>query len=328
MNLVKILQMTTEQARTHLEAIRWPNGAVCPRCNGNNVLKLQGKSTRPGVYKCRDCRKNKVSPQFTVTVGTVFEDSHIPLNKWIGAFYLMCSSKKGVSANQLHRCLGVTYKSAWFMAHRVRFAMKTLPPFKTKLKGIVEVDETYIGGRQRKYEENNKFAVVALVERGGDVRTKCIDNVTAKTLRENILRQVDTSSILMTDQMHAYKKIGRLFKEHHAVNHSAGEYVRGNAYSNTAESFFALLKRGVYGTFHHVSGKHLFRYCDEFSFRWNNRKNTDGETTDIALKKAEGKRLSYRKYIRAEQTLKRSNLSNLNCETTQKQENQSIPPLS
>lgn len=298
MNLSQLTKLTEDEARDYLESIRWPEGPVCPRCGCMDVTKLAGKSTRPGVYKCKakGCRK-----PFTVTVNTIFERSHIKLREWVMTFHLMCSSKKGISAHQVHRSLGITYKSAWFMCHRIRHAMATGDFTRPKLDGTVEMDETYVGGKQRGVGKHrsgrgtpNKTPVVALVERDGSVRTVVMPRVTAKNIRKHLRDNAETSAILMTDQLLLYRKIGREQAEHHTVIHGKGEYVRGDAYTNTAESFFALLKRGIYGNFHHCSAKHLQKYCNEFSFRWDNRKTTDSERRDAALAGTEGKRLTYR----------------------------------
>ncbi len=290
MNLIDILQMSKEEARAYLEKLHWPNGPMCPRCNGQNVLLLKGKSTRPGLYKCRPC-----SRQFTVTVGTIFEDGHVPLNKWLGAFYLMCSSKKGMSANQLSRDLGVAYKTAWYMCHRIRLAMRSKSL--DKLKGVVEVDETYIGGKSSyKDRARKKTPVVALVQRGGRVKTSLMPQVTARNVEYYMSRNIDENSMVITDQAKWYKKPGKKFIMHKAVNHSKGEYVRGPIYTNTVESFFSLMKRGLYGTFHHVSVRHLTRYVEEFEFRWNNNGLKASEIMDVAIKGSEGRRLTFREH--------------------------------
>jgi len=298
MNLSEVTRMTEDEARDYLERIRWPDGPVCQHCGCMEVVKLQGKSTRPGVYKCKakGCRK-----QFTVTVGTIFERSHIKLREWVIAFHLMCSSKKGISAHQLHRSLGITYKSAWFMCHRIRHAMSTGDLARPKFKGTVEMDETYVGGKprmggvKRGRGAPNKTPVVILVQRNGGARAVVMPKVTAGNLRSHIRRNAETSATLMTDQLLLYRKIGReQTGGHHTVNHGRKEYVRGDIYTNTAESFFALLKRGIYGNFHHCGPKHLQRYCDEFAFRWDNRNVSDGVRRDTALSMADGKRLTYR----------------------------------
>jgi len=292
-----------ELARQFLEAQVWPNGPVCPHCgvigHGKNVhYKLQGKSNRPGLLKCYACRE-----PFTVTVGTVFERSHVPLNKWLMAVYLLCSSKKGMSAHQLHRTIGVSYKTAWFMAHRIREAMK---PGIINLMGgdgkVVEADEAYFGtapGQKKRvggYGHKNK--IVSLVERGGIVRSMHVATVTSKTLKPMLMNHVKPDTHLMTDEAPYYKAAGEYFAEHSKVNHSKGEYVRGKVTTNTVEGFFSILKRGLIGTYHHVSPAHLQRYCVEFDFRYNNRSKlgvTDAERAQIALKGIVGKRLTYRR---------------------------------
>lgn len=294
MNLIEISQMTEEGARKYFEGIRWPNGPVCPHCkNKERNRELLGKATRPGVYKCRSCRK-----QFTVTVGTVLHRSHISMKQWLITFHLMCSSKKGVSASQLQRELGLkTYPSAWFLAHRIRTAMKSNPA-SLPLTGIVEVDETYIGGKakrgSRRGRGTSKMPVVALISRDGRAYSKPVEHVNAKELKGAIRDMVKKSARIMTDEWKAYRGIGREFNGgHNTVNHGEGEYARGDVHVNNGESYFALLKRGVHGIFHHVSREHLGRYCDEFSFRWTCRKMSDGERTVEAIKGIEGKRLAY-----------------------------------
>lgn len=294
-NYIDISKFTEDDAREYLESVRWVNDRICPHCGFNTSYKLEPKkeSKRPvrkGVYKCKKCRK-----QFTVTVGTIFAESHIPLNKWLIAVHLMCSSKKGISANQLHRMLGITYKSAWFMAHRVRYAMEHIPL--DKLIGIVEVDETYIGGKhsgKRGRGSENKIPVVSLVQRDGTVRSKKFDNLTAKNLKNYIKENVDKSSIIVTDEFRSYNGLAKDFSKHYVVNHGRKEYVRGEAHTNTAEGYFSLLKRGVNGTFHHISKKHLQKYLAEFDFRYNLRKLKDGDITPLAVRGIEGKRLMYR----------------------------------
>jgi transposase-like protein len=260
------------------------------------ALKAKEGSTKPvrkGVYKCKDCRK-----QFTVTVGTIFEGSHIPLHKWLMAIHFLCASKKGMSSHQLHRLLGITYKSAWFMTHRIREAMRQ-EPLASKLTGTVEVDETYIGGKSDRPGRDNvqKTAVVALVERQGRVVAKPVERVTAKELKGAIHEHVAKEALIMTDELASYQGLDKEFSGHLTVNHSQKEYAWGPVSTNTVEGFFSLLKRGVNGTFHHVSKKHLGRYCDEFSFRWNHRGVTDGERAVAAIKATEGKRLYYKKPV-------------------------------
>jgi transposase-like protein len=296
LTLADVSSFTEDQARDYFESIRWPKGPDCAHCGSPRVTRLHGKSTRPGLLKCNDCRK-----PFTVTVGTILEDSHIPLRKWVIGFHMMCSSKKGYSAKQLQRNLGIaSYKSAWHMAHRIRYAMST-GPLAELLAGTVEVDETYVGGKPRRGDGKfhkrgrgtNKTPVVALVQRHGSVRTRVVNSVDATTLKAALQDNVSRDASILTDELQAYRRATKGSKGGHlTVNHSMGEYSRGGVNTNTAESFFALLKRGVYGTFHSVSKQHLRRYCDEFSFRWNSRDVTDGERTDTAIRGGEGKRLT------------------------------------
>jgi transposase-like protein len=300
MNLLELSALTDDQVREYLEKVRWPKGAVCAHCGSKNARKLEGKATRPGVYKCRECRK-----QFTVTVGTVMHRSHISLKHWILGFHLMAASKKGISAHQLHRMFGITYKSAWHMAHRIRHAMHE-EPLAQVLRGKVEVDETYVGGKaynlhaseRRKPRASggaDKIPVVALVERDGRVRSRVVANVGGRTLRGLVRETVRRDSTIITDQFGSYEGVGAFFKGgHESVNHSAGEYVRGDIHTNTVESYFAILKRGVTGVFHHVSREHMDKYLSEFAFRWNGRKMKDSERRDAAIRAAEGKRLTYR----------------------------------
>lgn len=289
----------SEKAREYLEALRWPHGPVCPHCGSTDAhYALQGKAHRPGVYKCKDCRE-----QFTVTVGTVFEASKVPLHKWMQAVYLLCSSKKGMSSHQLHRTIGVTYKTAWFMTHRIREAMTSgQGGLLGGNGGPVEVDETYWGNSYEKPETARGYAhkmkIVSLVERDGEKRSYHVANVTAASVRDILKKQVDEKARLMTDEAAVYTKVGQEFAEHGVVNHKSGEYSRGDVSTNTVESSFAVLKRGLYGTFHHVSEKHLQRYANEFDFRWNFRVKlgyTDSDRTNAALKGIEGKRLTYRR---------------------------------
>ena len=300
-NLTNPIFHDADAARAHLESIRWPNGPVCPHCGETeNVTRLKGKSTRPGVILCNTCEQ-----PFTVTVASVMERSKIPLTKWVLGFHLMAASKKGISSHQLHRMLGITYKSAWFLSMRIREAMGLAP--ETDDTGSmggegkkVESDETFVGGKKKNVHngkpEPKKTPVVALVERGGKLKAKCVPNVDARNIRD-VLKAVDKKTHLMTDDSLVYYWVGRDFTTHDAVNHSKDEYVRGEAHVNTAESFFALLKRGVYGNFHAVSEKHLQRYVNEAAFKWNNRSKfgiEDSERATNAIKGAQGKRLMYR----------------------------------
>jgi len=295
MTLADLGRLTEEQARGFLEALRWPSGPVCPHCGAlDRTTPLPENGTvRAGLYQCNDCRG-----QFTVTVGTIFEDSHIPLGKWVLAFGLMCASKKGISALQLQRNLGLgSYKSAWFMAHRIRYAMQ-VGPFPPKLRGTVEVDGTDVGARRKGKRGRgaaNKTRVLALVARSGQVRFRVITGTTGQELKGAIRESVRGDAPTMTDDLHSYWRIGEHFSGgHHTVGHGKKEYVRGDVHVNTAESFSALLKRGIHGTFNHVSKRHLGRYADDFSFRWNRRKVKDGARPVAALKTTEGKRLVYR----------------------------------
>jgi transposase-like protein len=291
-----------DAARQFVESKLWPNGPVCPHCGATKVYVLTAKPgsvkpVRAGVYKCAKCRK-----QFTVRIGTVFEDSHIPFAKWLMATHLMTSSKKGVSSHQISRALNISIQSAWFLTHRIRKAMEENPGGGL-LTGTVEVDETYVGGKPRKGEKPHKrergtkrTPVMVLVERDGKARTQRVDRVNAKELKGAIKAHVKRDSKIVTDEFLSYRGIGKEFDGGHSVvHHSSEQFVNEEGeHTNTAESFFALLKRGHYGIFHSLSKQHLFRYCNEFAFRWNNRKVTDGERMVEAIKGAEGKRLMYR----------------------------------
>ena len=289
-------------AYAKVESIIWPNGPVCVHCGETKrVNRMQGKATRPGLYKCYACRK-----QFRATVNTIFEASHIPLHNWLQAIYLMVSSKKGVSSNQLHRAMGITLKSAWFMSHRIREALKEthglVPP--TKLGGegeTIEADETYVGGKAKNRAYGPippKQSVMALVVRDGMVRSFHVPNVTANNLYPIIARHTHADSRFMTDESPVYEAIGTTFKGgYEVVNHSAKEYVRDDAYTNTVEGYFSILKRGVYGIYQHVSEAHLKRYLAEFDFRYSYRIKTgydDMARMDKALAGIVGKRLMYR----------------------------------
>jgi transposase-like protein len=327
MNLVDLAQhfSSEDKAREYLEKQRWPDGPICPHCGlvgeaykltltektPEEIAKLKkaGKrvqKTRKGLWKCAGCRE-----QFSVTVGTIFEDSHIPLHKWLLAIHLLCASKKGMSAHQLHRMLGVAYRSAWFMAHRIRYAM-TEEPLSSKLKGIIEVDETYIGGKLRtgsqavKLGERpkdrlpwtaNKAAVVSVLQRNGRVQSTHVERVTAENLRPIVDAMVDRSAHLMTDTSTVLASAGR-FHKHDRVNHTANEYVRYEdgvcITTNGVEGYFANLKRGLDGVYHHVGKHHLHRYLSEFDFRYNARTISDGERAELAIKGTKGKRLMLR----------------------------------
>jgi transposase-like protein len=296
LNFDKISKITENEAREYLEKIRWNAEIACVHCGSMNFYKLNPKPNskkpvRKVVYKCKDCKK-----QFTVTVGTIFEGSHIPLRTWLMAIALMCASKKGISAHQLHRMLGITYKSAWFMAHRIRYGM-TKDNIAEKLNGTVEADETYIGGKakgKRGRGAKNKIAVFTLIERNGDVRSQITEKVTAKNLKGIIKENVDINSIMITDEFPSYIGLEKRYKAHYVINHGQKEYVRGDVHTNTVEGYFSLLKRGINGIYHHVSKKHLNFYLKEFDFRYNLRKLNDEMRTDLAIGNFEGKRLYYR----------------------------------
>jgi len=311
LNLIKLAQeySDNDRARELLESLRWPDGAICPHCKNDGkqkaIYKLEPKqgSKRPGrkgLYKCGACRN-----QFTVTVGTIFEDSHIPIRKWLMAYFILCSAKKSISAHQMHRMLKTTYKTAWFMCHRIRYAMGSTYPIDRKLKGTVEIDETFVGGKgESRGILSRKTPVVALVERDVACRTRVVSNVTQKNIRATLAVHLDNRAVVNTDESAVYpamlKDAG--IERHEVVNHSKMEYARHNpdgsvAHVNSAESFFSLLKRGVHGSWHHVSREHLPKYADEFAFRWTHRKITDGERTVVALKATEGKRLTYQQVI-------------------------------
>lgn len=302
-NLTDPIFTNEDAARKHFEAIRWPNGPVCPHCKTEGqATELKGKSTRPGVYKCRACSK-----PFTATIGTVYERSHIPLHKWLLATHLLCSSKKGMSAHQLFRMLGFgSYRTAWFMAHRIREGMTDTSHKTTGGLGgankVVEVDESYIGGKAKNRahrEPAPKKAVLSLVERDGRVASFHVANVTAKTVRPLIVTNASRASALMTDESPIYPRIGKEFASHGTVNHSANEYARlaGYMHTNTAENFFSILKRGITGVYHSVSEAHLHRYLAEFDFRYNHRSGLGIEDTERArnaVAGTAGKRLTYR----------------------------------
>lgn len=300
-----------QAAYAFLEAKVWPNGPVCPKCGGvDRISKMNGKSTRIGSYKCYQCRS-----KFTVKVGTVFEDSHVPLNIWLQAVALLTASKKGISSNQLHRTLGVTLKTAWFMSHRIRESMRdgTLSPMGGN-GGPVEIDETYLweksadkrrtattSGRpftkRGKSGPANKRAIISLVERGGNVRSFHVENADKATVNVIVSENLAHEARVHTDESRIYNDMRDHAASHDTVRHSAGEYVRGDIHTNTIEGVFSIFKRGMKGIYQHCDEKHLHRYLAEFDFRYNARVAVgmnDAERADRALKGIVGKRLTYR----------------------------------
>jgi transposase-like protein len=294
-----------DAAREFLEKLFWPDGPVCPHCGvigESTKLEMQeGTSThgRKGLYQCNGCRK-----QFSVTIGTIFEDSHVPLHKWLMAIYLMCSSKKGISALQLQRTLELgSYRTAWFLAHRVRWAM-TQGPMTELLKGVIEVDETWIGPNEkgkpgaragRPMADGKKTPVLALVERGGNVRSFPLERATLKNIKPIMEQHIDPSSHLVTDEFPVYYQMRERYASHHEIKHKDKQYVRKEGdftvTTNTVESYFALLKRANYGIHHHWSRKYLPCYCSERDFLYNTRRLSDDERTRKVVKLTEGRRL-------------------------------------
>lgn len=289
------------KAREWLERELWPNGPICPHCGTiDDATLMRGKSHRPGLYQCNSCRE-----PFTVTVGTLYERSKVPLNKWLAATHLMMASKKGMSALQIGRMLGLSKKTAWFLCHRIRKSLRELKPEMLGGDGkIVEFDETYVGGKEKnkhlsKRNKRNiggagKAAVFALVERGGKVRSHHVPNVSAKTLRPNIEQQIAEATRTISDDGGARVRLGS--PDHSCVNHSIGEYVRGDVHTNTIEGYFSIMKRGINGVYHHVSQQHLKRYLAEYDFRYNERSALgveDAERMAKSVKEIVGKRLTY-----------------------------------
>jgi transposase-like protein len=322
MNLSDPIFQNPEKARAWLEAQRWPEGPICPHCGNSTPDKItrfqskpgpKGKSHRPGVMKCNECLE-----QFTVTVGTVMERSHIALHKWVLAMFLLAASKKGMSTHQIHRTLGLPYKTGWFLMHRVREAMRedSLAPFGGP-GAVIEADETYFGQRETPLPRNKylppptkggkvgpggKRAVFGLVERGGKVRTFHMQHATAREVRNIIVQNVSRESVLHTDESRLYTKLGKEFSSHETVQHSAGEYVRGQVHTNTIENVFSVFKRGMKGVYQHCGEAHLHRYLAEFDFRYNRRTAlgvSDTQRAQAIARGAEGKRLMYQRTAKA-----------------------------
>lgn len=312
-NLTNPIFHDEDKAREHLEALRWPNGPYCPHCGNadpERIVKLQGKSHRAGLHQCNECREH-----FTVTVGSVMERSHIPLHKWVLAFHLMASSKKGISAHQMMRQLGLgSYRTAWFLCHRIREAMKPAPRDVPPMGGeskIIEADETYYGKLETPRKRNkhlppptkkgkgggaHKRAIFGLVERGGEVRTFHIHRASADEVRDVLVRNVSRKSKLVTDESRIYSRVGEEFDAHTTINHSRGEYVKGNVHTNTVENVWSVFKRGMHGTYQHCGEAHLHRYLAEFDFRYNRRSALgidDATRAEDAIRGAAEKRLMY-----------------------------------
>jgi len=301
-------------AFAHVESIIWPEGPVCPHCGVvHSAYKLEGVRTKPskkrpegkerfGLWKCRECRK-----QFTVRKGTIFEESHIEMYKWLQAIHLMVSSKKGISAHQLHRVLEITYKSAWFMAHRIREAMRSDGNVDFGAGGgTVEVDETFIGkepGAEVKRGYAHKMKVLTLVDRtSGKAKNIVVDEVSRAALLPILRENIAKEAVVYTDEAGQYQTLGRVFADHDTVHHGKGEYGRGEVHTNTVEGYYSIFKRGMKGVYHHCAKKHLHRYAAEFEFRYNNRVANgveDPERGEIALRAMVGKRLTYRRANKA-----------------------------
>lgn len=292
------------KAREWLETRLWANGPICPKCGTvDEATLMQGKSHRPGLYQCNSCRE-----PFTVTVGTLYERSKVPLNKWLAATHLMMASKKGMSALQVGRLLGLSKKTAWFLCHRIRESLRETNPEMLGGEGkTVEMDETFVGGLEKNKHRSKrehkgtggigKEAVYSLVERHGRVRSHHVPKVNAANLAPILEAQLHGATLVYTDEGATSKGLGRLYEKHESVNHSIGEYVRGDVHTNTIEGFFSIMKRGINGTYHHVSQNHLKRYLAEFDFRYNERIALgvgDAERMSRSIPGIVGKRLTYK----------------------------------
>ncbi len=288
-----------DAAYAYVEARIWANGRICPHCGvADRSGKLAGKSTRPGLWKCYACRK-----PFTVKIGTIFEASHVPMTLWVQAIYLMCASKKGISSNQLHRTLGVTLKTAWFMSHRIREAMRSDGSMNFGSGGgVVEVDETFIGrepGKPVRRGVGHKMKVLTLVDRAtGRAKSIVVDDLRTSTLLPILKANIAAEATIHTDEAMQYDHLRKHFAKHDRVNHAAEEYVRGDVTTNTVEGYFSIFKRGMKGVYQHCGKKHLHRYAAEFAFRYSNRVANgvgDAARADIALLSVKGRRLTYRR---------------------------------
>ncbi len=303
MNILEVAQLTEDEARTYLENLRWPNGPVCPHCESTNCTRMSGKRHRAGCIQCNNpqCRQ-----QFTVRVKGILESSKVSYRRWVMAFHLLCSSKKGFSALQLQRELGLgSYKTAWFMLHRIRHAMES-GAFGEPLTGVVEADECYVGARRVRHPGTSrpgrgtvKQPVVALVQRDGGVRSGPVARVDGATIMAALKENVATSATIVSDEASVYRKVGLEYAAHEIVTHSRKQYAykRKDGFlvtTNLVEAYFALVKRGHYGVYHLMSKGHLHRYLAEFGFRWNHRKVPDSQRREAAIRGAEGRRLRYK----------------------------------